>query len=256
MIRLKDIKMQPKLIGLMLFAVTLVFTPNSFAAGGNKAHWSYSGSDGPAKWGSLAAEYSTCTTGMTQSPINISKTSRADLGDIEIDYRATPLKILNNGHAIQVNYSSDSYMRVGGKTYKLLQFHFHSPSEDTVDGKHYAMQAHFVHKSDDGQLAVLGVFLKEGRQNSFVQTLWDNFPTSVGLENVNNYVSINGSELLPSVGSYYHFSGSLTTPPCSEGVQWYVLKNPVEVSSAQVQKFVSSLGETNRPPNRCMTGLL
>jgi methyl-accepting chemotaxis protein len=231
----------------VVLTIVMLFAFNSYASGGHGTHWGYEGAAGPGSWGDLSQEYATCKTGMSQSPVNIAHTVKADLGDIEFDYKDSPLKILNNGHAIQVNNSADSYIRVNGKTYKLLQFHFHSPSEDTVNGKHYAMQVHFVHKNDEGQLAVVGVFLKKGEHNPLIQTLWDNLPHEVNHENVNSHVSVNGANLLPSDGSYYHFSGSLTTPPCSEGVKWYVMKNPIEVSSAQVKTFVSTLGHTARP---------
>jgi len=242
------------IVASILMAVIMMFAVNGYASGGHGTHWSYSGAEGPSQWGSLSSEYATCKTGMSQSPIDISKTSTADLGDIEFDYSDTPLKILNNGHAIQVNYTSDSYIRVNGKVYKLLQFHFHSPSEDTVNGKHYAMQVHFVHKSDDGQLAVVGVLLKKGQHNQLIQSLWDNISPEVGHETVNDHVQVNGAELLPSNGTYYHFSGSLTTPPCSEGVQWYVMKNPIEVSSDQVTKFLSVMGQQTARPVQPLHG--
>ncbi len=232
-------------ITLVILAITMLVALNAYSSGGNK-HWSYTGADGPDKWGSLSPEYSTCKSGTGQSPVNISKTIGANVGDIEFNYNEAPLKMLNNGHTIQVNYSPGSSITVNGRTYNLLQFHFHSPSEDTVKGKHYDMQAHFVHKSDDGQLAVVGVFLKKGKNNSFVQTLWNEMPHEVNHE-VEGHSQINGMALLPSNGSYYHFTGSLTTPPCSESVQWFVLKTPVEVSAEQVEKFVSAVGHNARP---------
>ncbi len=231
----------------MFIAVMMLFTLNSYGSGGG-ARWGYSGASGPSTWGDLGPEYGTCKLGMSQSPVNIapSKALRADLGPIEFDYRDTPLKMINNGHTIQANYSSDSFMRVSGNTYKLLQLHFHSPSEDAVNGKPYDMQAHFVHQSSEGQLAVVGVFLKKGKHNPFIGTLWNEMPHEVNHEQVSQ-TQINGSNLLPSNGSYYHFSGSLTTPPCSEDVQWYVLQTPVEVSAEQIKKFVSLVGHNARP---------
>ena len=231
----------------MIIAVMMMFTLNSYGSGGG-AQWGYSGAEGPANWAKLSSGYGTCKLGMSQSPVNIaaSKSLRADLGPIELDYRPTPLSVVNNGHTIQANYSSDSHMRVSGKTYKLLQLHFHSPSEDNVNGKPYDMQAHFVHKSDGGQLAVLGVFLKKGKENPFIQKVWDEMPHKAGETQTSN-AQINGAELLPSNGTYYHFSGSLTTPPCSEDVQWYVLKTPVEVSARQIKQFVSVVGHNARP---------
>ncbi len=231
----------------MIIAVMTLITLNSYGAGGG-AHWGYSGASGPANWGDVKPEYGTCKLGMSQSPVNIipTKALRGDLGPIEFDYRDTPLKMINNGHTIQVNYGSDSFMRVSGKTYKLLQLHFHSPSEDSVNGKSYDMQAHFVHQNSEGQLAVVGVFLEKGEYNPFIGTLWNEMPHEVNSEQV-SHTQINGSSLLPSNGSYYHFSGSLTTPPCSEDVQWYVLQTPVEASAEQIEEFVSLVGHNARP---------
>ncbi len=216
-------------------------------SGGPGAHWGYTGEGGPEHWGDISPEFSVCKTGMAQSPIDISSTVKSDLGNIEFDYRSTPLKVLNNGYTIQANYTSDSFIKAGDKTYKLLQFHFHSPSENTRLGKHYSMEAHLVHKNGQGQLAVVGVFIKKGAHNPFIQTIWDNIPGEVNRENVVNHTGINAAQLLPKNGSYYHFDGSLTTPPCSEGVNWNVLKTPIEASEAQINKFLSIVGPDARP---------
>jgi methyl-accepting chemotaxis protein len=247
MIRPKDIRMKPKLIGLVgLFLVMLSVPLVCFASSGGGVHWGYTGNDGPQYWGDLSSEYATCKTGTAQSPIDISKTTSADLNDIEFDYRDTPLKVLNNGHAIQVNYTSDSFMRVGSNVYKVLQLHFHSPSENTFRGKPYAMEMHIVHKNAQGQLGVVGVFMKEGHSNPIIQKIWDSMPNRANRENVTKG-SISAAELLPDNGSYYHWSGSLTTPPCSEGVMWYMMQNPIEVSRAQVDKFLAVIGPDARP---------
>ena len=226
----------------------LSVAPAGFAASGHGGvHWGYSGSTGPERWGSLSRDFAMCSEGRSQSPIDIAHTTKANLGSLEFDYRDAPLSILNNGHAIQVNVSSDSAMRIDGNTYKLLQFHFHSPSENTHNGRPYAMEAHLVHKNDRGELAVVGVFLEEGRENPFVQTLWDNLPAQVNHENRVGHLPVNAADLLPANGSYYHFSGSLTTPPCSENVKWYVMKEPIPVSAAQVKKFLALIGPDARP---------
>lgn len=211
------------------------------------AHWGYAGAEGPGSWGSLSPEYAVCGSGLSQSPIDIGKTVPAALGDIEFDYKSDTLKVVNNGHTIQVNHSGGSHIRVGGKTYKLLQYHFHSPSENTYRRKPYAMEMHLVHKNEQGELAVIGVFMKQGAANQVIQNIWDNMPHELNHEQQNNNLRVSPAELLPLNGTYYHFSGSLTTPPCSEGVMWYVMKNPIEVSGAQVQRFVSTIGHNARP---------
>ncbi|MCP4688107.1 MAG: hypothetical protein GY859_08660, partial [Desulfobacterales bacterium] len=163
------------------------------------------------------------------------------------DYRDSPLKIINNGHTVQVNMASGSHMQVGDHIYKLLQFHFHSPSENTWRGSPFAMEVHLVHKDDQGRLAVVGVFMERGRENPFIQTLWNNLPAGVGHEKTGGHVSVNAGELLPANGSYYHFTGSLTTPPCTEGVRWFVMKSPIQASAAQVERFVALIGHNARP---------
>ena len=210
-------------------------------------HWAYEGQQGPENWGHLSAEYAVCGLGAGQSPIDIDHAVSADLGPIEFDYKASPLRMVNNGHTIQVNLDTDSYIRIGGKVYKLLQFHFHSPSENTHQGSPAAMEVHLVHKNDQGQLAVVGVFMEKGRENPFIASLWANLPSRVNEEKTVRNLSIDPAELLPANGSYYHFTGSLTTPPCTDGVMWYVMKAPIEVSGAQVQKFVGLLGHNARP---------
>ncbi len=240
-------------IGGIALSLIVVVSANVFAGdhspGGHATHWGYKGDGGPGNWGKLSDEYSVCASGKSQSPINIPKSGilEVDTGGIKFDYNVSPLKVLNNGHTIQINCAPDSSIKIGAKTYKLLQFHFHSPSENMVGGSHHRMEAHLVHKNDDGQLAVVGVFIKEGKENNFIKTLWDNIHIEVGHENVVKDVSINPADLLPENGSYYHFSGSLTTPPCSENVNWNVLTTPIEASKNQISKFLLLVGENARP---------
>ncbi len=210
-------------------------------------HWTYEGQTGPEHWGDLSPEFAACKEGKRQSPVDITGVVTADLEDISFDYKASPLKIINNGHTIQVNYAKGSSITIGGKKYDLLQFHFHSPSEHTVNGKHYDMVAHLVHKSNDGQLAVVAVFMKKAGQNDFIRTLWSNLPSEEGHEKTVSSVKINVKDLLPANKSYYSYHGSLTTPPCSETVSWYILKTPVEVSGSQVSTFTSLFKKDIRP---------
>lgn len=214
----------------------------------HEIHWGYEGEGAPAHWGSLKPEYATCGSGLYQSPIDINKTIPAALDKLAFSYKESPLRILNNGHAIQVNYAPGSSYMVDGKTYELIQFHFHAPSEHSIKGDLYDMEMHLVHKNSRDELAVVGVMMKKGKPNNIIQVLWDNIPAEVNQENAVDGISVNAAGLLPEDTSYYHYFGSLTTPPCSEGVNWSVLKSPIEVSEEQIAKFRSVMGvDTNRP---------
>lgn len=214
----------------------------------HEIHWGYSGEGAPANWGKLKPEFALCGTGMSQSPIDIDKTYKTKLDKIEVAYKESPLKIINNGHAIQVNYESGSFVTIDGQQYQLLQFHFHAPSEHTVKGAFYDMEMHLVHKNDRDELAVVGLLMKKGNANKIIQVLWDNLPSEVNKENVVEGISVNASGLLPKDMKNYHYFGSLTTPPCSEGVNWTVLKTPIEVSEAQIEKFKTLMGFGNNRP--------
>jgi carbonic anhydrase len=212
-------------------------------------HWSYQGSTGPAKWSTLEHEYATCGTGTAQSPIDIQDAvaKKSDLPPIVFDYKPSPLKIIDNGHTIQVNYAPGSSITVEGKKYELVQFHFHKPSEERINGRTYDMVAHLVHKDQDGNLAVVAVLLKIGGANKMIQTLWDALPRKKDEEEVKS-VEVNAADLLPANKSaYYTFTGSLTTPPCSEGVTWFVLKTPSVISEEEVIRFGHSYSMNARP---------
>ena len=149
---------------------------------------------------------------------------------IQFEYKPTALRIINNGHTIEVVYAPGSFMRVGYKRYELKQFHFHHPSEESIKGKRYPMELHLVHSDAQGNLAVVSVLLEEGAANALIETLWGLAPKAAGPEKVDDAVQINAADLLPANRSYYSFAGSLTTPPCTEGVSWFVLETPVKVS--------------------------
>ncbi len=219
---------------------------NAPAAHGN-VHWSYSGAEGPEKWGDLSTAYELCKTGHQQSPIDIQHTQQAGLAALQVEYEANPLHVVNNGHTIQVNYAAGSTLKLGHTTYQLLQFHFHSPSENTLNGKHFDMEIHFVHKDQDGHLGVLGVFVEKGDSNIALQEIWSHLPKAAKTEAKPKGVVINGRDLLPKSQDYYRFVGSLTTPPCSEGVQWHVMKKPIQASGDQIRDFVDIVGKNNRP---------
>ena len=231
--------------GFILFILSFS-TLASAASGHGGAHWGYSAETGPAHWGDMKPEFSTCKTGKQQSPINISGAHSASLPSISFSYQATPLNVVNNGHTIQVNYAPGSHITVDGKQYELLQFHFHSPSEHEINGKPADMVAHLVHKAADGQLGVIGVLMKKGANNPLIEKIWKHLPTHEG-EHSKAAIKINVEDLLPADRAYYHYSGSLTTPPCSEGVNWMVLKNTVDVSAAQIGAFTDIFHKSTRP---------
>ena len=201
---------------------------------GHDVHWGYEGDNGPEHWG---ASFPICAKGKKQSPLNIVGPFEKSKDTIAVAYKEGPLKILNNGHTIQVNVEPGSKLTVNKNEFELLQFHFHRPSEEQIDGKNSAMVAHFVHKSAAGKLAVIGVLLNEGKDNAAIKTLWANLPPKEGEEHVPAKVKFNPSALMPASMSYYAYEGSLTTPPCTEGVNFYILKTGVDVSKAQVAKF-------------------
>jgi carbonic anhydrase len=219
-------------------------------------HWTYEGEKGPQFWGKLAPDFSLCEEGRSQSPIDIAKTAPASLPKLRAKFSPANLRIvhhehmadeINNGHTIQVNYSEGDTMTIGDTTYELIQFHFHAPSEHTVQGKHYPMEMHFVHKSPSGALAVLGVFIEKGTHNAAFDTIWSNLPKHKGVESHYEHVQVNVDDLLPHSHSTYRYDGSLTTPPCSEGVKWLVMQSPIQLSSAQIWRFTSLIEGNNRP---------
>jgi len=199
-------------------------------------HWSYGEHGGPAEWGELAQGFATCKLGKFQSPIDIRGAKTTDLPAIKFVYKPSPLKLIDNGHTIQVNYAPGSSIEVDGKRYELVQFHFHKPSEEKIDGKAHDMVAHLVHKAFDGKLAVVAVLLDKGGANPTIATIWKNLPSTKDKEaSVNTNIDV--ATLLPAKKGYYTFQGSLTTPPCSEEVRWFVMKSPVTIAESEVAAF-------------------
>jgi carbonic anhydrase len=212
--------------------------------------WSYAGKEGPKDWGNLSAAYRTCKIGHAQSPIDIQHAKKADLPPLKFDYKAVPLKIIDNGHTIEVIYPPGSTLTVGNKVYTLKQFHFHHPSEEHVNGHGHEMSAHLVHADPEGHLAVVGVFLDKGAANALIDSIWKSVPKQKDEELEVPGVMVNAKDLLPADLGYYSFSGSLTTPPCSEGVTWYVLKHPEAISSAEIATFAKEYPRDARPIQR------
>ncbi len=233
-----------KFVLLLIIASSLPI----LAQDGKHGHeWTYEGADGPAHWGDLTPEYATCKVGKHQSPIDIVNPKQAALPVIRFDYKNVPLKIVNNGHTIQVNYASGSFITVGERRYQLVQFHFHRPSEERINGKSFEMVIHLVHADGDGKLAVIAVLLQKGKANSALQEIWARMPKTEGKEQEISGVQINALTLLPQDTTYYTYAGSLTTPPCSEGVTWFILKTPADIAPEQVDIFAKLYPDNARP---------
>jgi len=209
--------------------------------------WDYGEEQGPSHWGDLKPEFAECKNGHRQSPIDIRNPQKADLPPIQFDYKPSPLHIIDNGHTIMINYVPGSSISVGGKTYALKQFHFHRPGEEKINGRGFEMVAHLVHQDQDANLAVVAVLLQRGDDNPLVHELWNDLPKEKGKEDVLNGVEIELAKLLPDDRGYYTFSGSLTTPPCSENVTWFVLKHPVTVSTTEIEQFSKLYRDDARP---------
>jgi carbonic anhydrase len=211
-----------------------------------KPHWSYSGKTGPSHWGAMLSKYSACSKGTRQSPINISKATDTELRPLSFKYRRSKkLTILNNGHAIQINQRKGSLLFIDDAEFDLLQIHFHSPSEHTINGESFPMEAHFVHRDKDGNLGVVSLMLKVGAHNATLGKIWKVMPKTKKKERLS--LGYNIAELLPADKSYYKYAGSLTTPPCTENVTWIVLKTPIEIDSTQLKTYRAIMHHTNRP---------
>jgi len=230
-------------------AVSALAAESSLAAQGEQAaHWSYSGATGPTHWGSEDAAFAECGTGKHQSPINIEKATSESLPPIEFDYQPIPLTVTDTGHSFQVNAPTGSGgIVIGGERYELVQFHFHRPSEEAIRGQHAAMVVHIVHKNAKDELAVVAVLIRQGAPNAFLKPVFDHFPAKGVPESSVGGATLTLTELLPKGRGYYSFDGSLTTPPCSEHVRWFVLKSPVEASARQVQQFALRYPHNARP---------
>lgn len=216
------------------------------AGGGGHAHWSYHGHGGPAEWGHLEEGFEACARGTVQSPIDIRHAVKEPLPALDFQYTATAPTFVNNGHTVQVNLPAGNKLMVNGRTLELLQFHFHSPSEEAVGGKRTAMVAHFVHKDSAGKLGVVGVLLQPGKTNPAWGAIFDRLPRSGETITVEG-LTLDLPALLPVNKGYYSFAGSLTTPPCSEGVDWMVLKTPVKLGVQQIKAFRRLYNANARP---------
>ena len=234
-----------RVIGLSLIIVGCCLASSVLA--GENAAWGYTGLEGPEYWGELDATYLLCSEGKNQSPVNLTGMIESDLPPIAINYQSGGNEILNNGHTIQVNYNPGSAITVNEHEFELKQFHFHAPSENTIEGHSYPMEVHFVHADKDGNLAVIAVMFKAGEKNAELEKAWAHMPENEG-EKVALPKSVDANILLPHDHDYYRFSGSLTTPPCSEGVWWLVMKYFDTASKEQIDRFTHTMHHPNNRP--------
>ena len=223
----------------------------SLMANANATHWGYTGHESPQNWGDLDEKYTMCKVGASQSPINIKKDVIIDTNDLKpivFNYVTGASEVLNNGHTIQVNIKEGSSITVDGIEFALKQFHFHTPSENQIEGKNFPLEVHFVHASKDAQLAVVAVMYEDGAQNPIIKKIWEKMPHKKEEKNSCGLSSKIINDMLPKEKDYYRFSGSLTTPPCSEGVRWLVMKNYSNISAEQTKEFLELFHHANNRP--------
>ncbi|MDP3743655.1 MAG: carbonic anhydrase family protein [Methylotenera sp.] len=219
------------------------------------AHWAYEGKAGPENWGKLKPEFVTCDTGLNQSPINIEDTVDASLKPLKLLQKFPMKDIVNNGHTVQANFKVGNILAIDNMSFQLKQVHFHAPSENTIKGKSFPLEAHFVHADAKGNLSVIGVMFKEGEPNAGLDKLWKQIPSDID-KPVTLKSRVLASEMIPANRDYYRFSGSLTTPPCSEGVRWLLIKTPMTASKKQIEVFESVLKHHNNRPVQPLNGRL
>jgi carbonic anhydrase len=235
-------------VALSSFLLTTGCSNNLEVSSHDTKHWGYTADVAPSHWSELNKQYHMCSEGKSQSPINIVASSDIDLPALKLDYKTKSGTVIDNGHSVQINIEAGSTFSIGKDIYELKQFHFHTPSENNINAKSFPLEAHFVHATADGKLAVVGVMFEEGEANPILAKIWGNFPLKTG-EKINFVLSSDDVKaLLPKNKDYYKFTGSLTTPPCSEEVKWHVIKTPLTISKEQVKQFFDIYGHTNNRP--------
>jgi carbonic anhydrase len=210
----------------------------------SEPHWTYEGEEGPENWAEL--DYHDCA-GKEQSPIDIPYGTPLHTNEISFNHNPSVVEISNNGHTIKVAEENKSMAVIDGINYSLQQYHFHAPSEHTLNGTYYDMELHLVHQSDAGKYSVVTVMIKSGSENKAYEPIWEYLPAMKD-ENKNiSSLKIDEYDLLPTNLSYYRYNGSFTTPPCTEGVNFFIMSNPVELSKAQIEAFQAIYPSNNRP---------
>lgn len=254
---------------ILIFGAALFMINVSEAAIDNAATvaWGYQGAKGPAYWGSLSPDYQLCTTGKEQSPINITNAVKSRINTLQINYQPAPLKtiddgytilnlnghqtLVNIGHTLQLNFDQNEAketVKFNGDEYYLIQLHFHTPSETLINGQKFPMEIHFVNQSRDGKILVLAVFVETGNDNTALQTILEHLPKAQNLLYAPHDVNVSLLKLLPENKTYYSFTGSLTTPPCTQGLQWVVLEHPIMATAEQIFAIKKAVGENNARP--------
>ena len=218
------------------------------ATHGGKPHWAYEGEAGPAHWATICSDYSSCS-GHSQSPIDLTGgTLVKGLGELKTNYAdSMSFSAINNGHTVQVNIAEEGKLTIGGRTYGIKQFHFHTTSEHTINGAKYPMEVHLVHADDSGHIAVIGLMFQEGAENPFLKSFINALPDEANEDTTAN-IKFSVANLFPKDKAYFRYEGSLTTPPCTEGVVWTVLKTPVSASKEQLAKMASMMPKENARP--------
>ncbi|MFI9654618.1 carbonic anhydrase family protein [Guyparkeria sp. GHLCS8-2] len=230
---------------LAVLVTAFGFSHQAMAA--DAPHWTYEGDTGPAKWATLDSSFETCGDGVNQSPIDLRTPVAAEQSAPAFDYSAGGTHVVNNGHAVQVDYQKGSTLTLDGHDFQLKQFHFHAPSEHTIEGRHFPLEAHFVHADPVGNLAVVAVLFEKGEANEALEPLVENLPDSAGDE-VELNAAFDAADLLPAETEHYRYNGSLTTPPCSEAVRWVVMQEHPTLSAKQIKAFEKAIGMDNNRP--------
>ncbi len=232
----------------------MLAAPAGHGISGHDVHWAYGGDTGPESWAQLKPEFQQCAVGKRQSPIDIRDSIAVQLDPIQFDYHPSAFRVIDNGHTVQVNVEPGNSITVQGRRYDLLQFHFHRPSEERINGRQFEMVAHLVHKDVEGKLAVVAVLMDQGKAHPLVQQVWNNLPLEKNIEQP-ALIQMDLKALLPEQQQYFTYMGSLTTPPCSEGVLWMVMKQPAAMSREQIAIF-SKLYPMNARPIQSASGRL
>ena len=240
-------KLFAKLSQAFVFGIAIALITFGVVLAQEGVHWSYEGDTGPEHWGTLSPDFAACAKGVEQSPVDIPANAPLNPADITFSYQPSAVTIFNNGHTIQVNYDPGSSLTLNGVKYDLVQFHFHTASEHAIGGQHEPMEIHFVHRNAQGGLAVVGVLLKSGSENAAYAPVFQNLPPQASQPAPVAGATVDANQLLPAQRTYWRYNGSLTTPPCTEGVKWLVMNTPVEVSDAQIAAFTSVFKNNERP---------
>ncbi|RLM27523.1 carbonic anhydrase [Brenneria alni] len=233
----------------------LAFTACFSLSASEHAHWSYEGQEAPSHWGQLSPDFSLCDTGKNQSPIDIHGALKTIHDELQLSYQVGPQHIINNGHTIQVDVSAGNTLVIDNDNFTLQQFHFHAPSENEIDGKIFPLEAHFVYNDQQGAITVVALMFEQGETNQELEKAWQQMPLTLDKPVLLN-TPLNIDALIPATyrHKYYRFSGSLTTPPCSEGVRWLVLDKPATISAAQIARFTAAIHHANNRPVQPLNG--